>query len=834
MGIFSDNAPKYWDKGMPAIPLHKFNITSPAGTPLGKAPVVISWQRYNDTMPTEEDRAKWLADYADNNIGLALGKQSRCIALDIDSEVEAEIGLIDSLVPPSPWVRVGRHGKVMMYRYNGEQTFRIKDITGRTICELLSSKTQVVIPPSIHPDTKRPYIANCNLYDVVDRLPVLPSDIETVLRTSLAEKLGVELGHSGWTRTIDFVSAGSRDVKMTSMAGIYAMAVLRGECTLKEAIDMLRAWVATQTEKVAGDNVDPEKGVRNLVKFLLRNVEGPKKRILPKGWDAGLTEDELKQLGAVVGKDSEAWDYNRVNDYLVKAIRDTEPDTQERSEAMEYLIERIATSTGLSYIQEEDCIKRIAKAGTGLALGVIRKQINDLRSSGITGKNQTEIAVRMLKDINDMIPIYENVDQNDPYPNVKYFESQLWRWGGSNWESIPDLEIKRMISLEYGNLPAAKKANDIEGILKIMKSVANQNLAETPTSGINFANGFVDVYKQIHPHSRKYGAKYTLPYCYHPELSSLDNSPRFKAYLQSVWGRDKDYEEKVKALQEAMAATIFGLAPSFNRAFLLCGIGGSGKSQLLNIIRRLLPPEVISAASPYMFGDKFVVTELSRSLLNICGELDSTKEIPSAAFKQVVDGTTIQGQFKGRPIFNFIPKAAQWMSSNFLPKSQDATEGFNRRWLIFEFNRIVPDKEKVRNLGDMIAAEERESIAAWCVDIIPELASKPDYDLPPSHLKLVNEMMCQNDSTFFWLNSRQGPRVLPEVETPIQKLFETYKTFCYGQASAKPVGLRRFLQRLKELGLIYGFTVTDSKVFGLTTDKEAGMPVSKVRHSKLG
>ena len=126
------------------------------------------------------------------NIGLALGKQSRCIALDIDTEVPAEDGLVKSLIPNSPWVRVGRHGCVMMFKYNGEQTFRIKDVTGRTICELLSSKTQVVLNPSVHPTTKAPYCANCNLYEVVDRLPVLPKDIESILRNALSEKLGVQ------------------------------------------------------------------------------------------------------------------------------------------------------------------------------------------------------------------------------------------------------------------------------------------------------------------------------------------------------------------------------------------------------------------------------------------------------------------------------------------------------------------------------------------------------------------------------------------------------------------------------------------------------------------
>ena len=104
--IFKDNAPKYWEKGLPVIPLHRWDAVDTAGKKLGKAPMPAAWQLYNNSMPTPQEQANWLSQFPDNNIGLPLGAQSHCIALDIDSEVESEIALIDSLVPQSPWVRV--------------------------------------------------------------------------------------------------------------------------------------------------------------------------------------------------------------------------------------------------------------------------------------------------------------------------------------------------------------------------------------------------------------------------------------------------------------------------------------------------------------------------------------------------------------------------------------------------------------------------------------------------------------------------------------------------------------------------------------------------------
>lgn len=63
---------------------------------------------------------------------------------------------------------------------------------------------------------------------------------------------------------------------MTTMAGFYANAVTRGELSLLEAIDRMYVWKTCCVENVAGDDIDIEKGVRNLIQFLIQDVVGPK------------------------------------------------------------------------------------------------------------------------------------------------------------------------------------------------------------------------------------------------------------------------------------------------------------------------------------------------------------------------------------------------------------------------------------------------------------------------------------------------------------------------------------------------------------------------------
>ena len=315
-----------------------------------------------------------------------------------------------------------------------------------------------------------------------------------------------------------------------------------------------------------------------------------------------------------------------------------------------------------------------------------------------------------------------------------------------------------------------------------------------------------------------------LPFSYDPTLADLHSAPLFTAYLRSIWGEDEDYHEKVRCLQEVIGATLFGLAPSFARAILLFGIGGTGKSQMLKIVQSLLPDEALSFISPYNFNDKFEITELSHSLLNVAGELSESSNIPGDVFKSVVSGETMTGQYKSRPLFPFECKAAHWFASNHLPQSKDASSGMFRRWCVLSFTKIVKNEDKILNLGERIAAEERESIVAWATSAIPELLANKDYHLPKSHFEAINSMQCDSDSVFYWASSRSqnSPRYSPSKSVLLQALFTAYSEFCYSELSQKPVGFRKFFMRLKELGLISKlFSVGPSSVVGLTLDADA-------------
>ena len=141
MGVFSEFAPSLWNKGLPVMPCK------------GKIPVIKEWPRLCETMPTQTEQETWLTIYSNYNIGLPLGPASGLCVVDIDIDDPDEIEAIKATLPPSPFERVGKKGCALFYTYNGEMNF---SVSGKV--DFLSKGKQVILPPSIHPDTRQPYV----------------------------------------------------------------------------------------------------------------------------------------------------------------------------------------------------------------------------------------------------------------------------------------------------------------------------------------------------------------------------------------------------------------------------------------------------------------------------------------------------------------------------------------------------------------------------------------------------------------------------------------------------------------------------------------------------
>ena len=725
--IFGKEAAKYFAAGIPVMPLDYHS----------KKPTLPGWNTLASTMPDEATQQQWIAQYPQNNIGLVLGKASNLCAIDIDSEDEKVVQAIRDALPASPWVRVGQKGMMLLYKRNDKLKNRnIADVNGEMVVEILCNSRQMVIPPSIHPDTKKPYVENICMVDVLDNLIMLPDDVEERLRVAL-EPL-IDLGEAkGKFSATDYQSAGGRDNAMTALGGQTALEVRLGNISVVEGITRIEDWCDFNVEKVKGDELDVNKGVNNFLGFLIRDVNNDG-RILPVGWDKGLTDEQKDRYGLKFSEDQKEWTYTEIMDYLKKQFETTGENSSERREGIDFILRKIVKSPGLDELAQARIIDYICKnAQDGVKVADYKREMKKISAGPLEGTDQTQIA-------NATIAKYE--ERNGL---LRCVSGELWRWKGDHWAEVNEIDILALIANEFGELAMAKKNGDHVGVLKIMKNILPQKLTENQPVGVNFINGFVDENMEIHPHKPEHGMTYVMPYRYLPEQAG--NFPQFNQLLHGYWAEDDDYKEKVMALQEAMCATVLGLATSYQKALLFYGTGETGKSQLLDIVSSLVPPEAKSNINPMGWDKDCEVYTMKDKLLNIAGELSNKKKIQGDIFKTVISGDeTTARKLYANPV-TFRPKAAHWFASNYLPLSTDTSEGFFRRWQFFEFTREIPDNEKILDFGKKIVATEMEAIMAWALDGYVRLKEQSKYTQPESHLKLVSEMANENSSVRYFL-----------------------------------------------------------------------------------
>lgn len=810
--VFRDFAPFYWGADIPAMPLK----------PRSKAPILSEWTQYGTNMPSSAVREHWLATYGRSNIGLPFGPASKLCAIDIDTTDEALVKAIEDCLPASPWRRVGAKGCALIFKWQGQKNFKIRDANGM-ICEFLGLGNQLVLPPSIHPDTGEAYVANCNLWEVMDKIPQLGVDIEDRLRSALGVK-GVTLSHEGRSKPLDVVPAGERDIMLVKHAGYLSRVVFgldkNQRFPLLEAMQHIQHWVENFTASVAGDDMDPDKGISKLLEFLLRDIEGG--RTLPEGWDAGLTEEHLAHptIAAIAEKNkAERWDFVRAREWLAEQVSMKQGDDRWALAKVREVVAKVAKDEQFDEFEFDTFIPHIENAlGKGAKMNrtAIKKMFKEERGGG----NGDELA-----EDHEAIgrQVIESMSREG---ELRFDQGRFWQWNGSCFGMLDDGDIYRHVADRVKGNQLARRHSDYAAITKTIGLLVQKPLEENPELGVNFANGFLDVNLVLHEHSPTFGKTFTMPFNYVP--ARRHECHRFLGMLEQAWGDDPDYQDKVDSLQEVMAATMFGVAPNYQRAILLYGPGKTGKSQVLEILNAMMPDNASAALPPHLWGERFNLADLVGKVLNVCGELPEDTMISGERFKGVVCGEPQRSELKGRDGFVFKPLAAHWFASNHLPRSRDTSDGFIRRWIIFEFTRKVADADRILNFADVVIAEEREAIAAWVADGLKRLLDQKEFTLPASHKRLENLVLRANNSVAAFLQSCE--RVRPDADSvaDCRTVFDQYIFYMKDVSRGMGVSFERFKAMVEGLGYKVveyrdEMKVTRDKVVGLKVVVPAGV-----------
>lgn len=267
---------------------------------------------------------------------------------------------------------------------------------------------------------------------------------------------------------------------------------------------------------------------------------------------------------------------------------------------------------------------------------------------------------------------------------VKGTDGFLYRWvenedGGGVYVNA-ETDIGLAVELNHGNHYRRGRAEDVKNWLRMLPEVSVG--ASLPDGFLNVRNGVLDWRRG--------------------EL--LEGGPQWLTTIQIPvrWvGRDevkrrmeRGWESRVdRFMREAVAADSLGLiwemigyvlsgTNKYQKAFLLYGPGGNGKSKLLAYLNALVGLDNITHNSlSALSSNRFRTALLAGKLANVCGDIGEGLIENTEMFKQLVGGDTVVAEHKGSKGFSFKNRAVLVFSANGFPKVTDHSVGYFDRFV---------------------------------------------------------------------------------------------------------------------------------------------------------
>lgn len=265
---------------------------------------------------------------------------------------------------------------------------------------------------------------------------------------------------------------------------------------------------------------------------------------------------------------------------------------------------------------------------------------------------------------------------------------------------------------------------------------------------LNLQNGLLRLSdRKLLRHSAEHLSPIQLPVAFDPTATC----PEIDRFMQEVFPED--------AIDLAWEIAAFLIAPhiSIQKAILLIGAGGNGKSVFLDILKSLIGGKNTSAASLHdIENNRFTACSLVGKLANICGDLPSDDLGSVPVFKKIIGGDEIQAEYKHVNVFSFRPFCRLIFSTNHMPRSRDSSQSFFDRWLVVPFNQSFRGTDREILKEDLIARlttrRELSGLLNRALAVLGSLAKRKRFLQPESTEAIAREFRSATDPLARWLD----------------------------------------------------------------------------------
>lgn len=192
--------------------------------------------------------------------------------------------------------------------------------------------------------------------------------------------------------------------------------------------------------------------------------------------------------------------------------------------------------------------------------------------------------------------------------------------------------------------------------------------------------------------------------------------PTWLAFLRRIMGGD---EEMVRFVQRVVGYCLTGSTRE-QALFILYGNGSNGKSTFLDTVRKVLGDYAVHTRADTFMRDNRGggvpndVAALRGARLVTASEPEQGAVLNESQLKEMTGDSALTARFMRQDFFTFEPTFKLLLATNHRPIVRGTDHGIWRRIRLVPFTETIPDEEKDPELGPKLAAEH-DGILRWAL-----------------------------------------------------------------------------------------------------------------------
>ena len=373
-----------------------------------------------------------------------------------------------------------------------------------------------------------------------------------------------------------------------------------------------------------------------------------------------------------------------------------------------------------------------------------------------------------------MEDLYENVKGNG---GVRVHHGRFYEKIGQNWRPILPadfaVKIRHLYTEDDQKLISSSAVKEVQERLVQDPYIQLQFVDEQTEDFICLRENVFNVATGQILHDEIGDFSYFVDFKY---INESDRScPRFDEYVKSVFPEETEVKRRLLLQILGYCLSDFTKAKA---AFFFIGESNSGKSTMLELIKKVLPEQTVTSIPLHRLENRFNLAKLSEARLNLCSEVSEKSLASLDIFKMLTSNETVTAEHKGGKPFEFKIKCKSLNAGNVLPdiKESQGMAAIINRMIVLIFPVSIPKEKQDLSLLDKLY-EERDTIFSYALDELTAL-KKRDFCFvePKDSQKLKKRMFDQSNVIDNFLHEQCF--LQKDAKVYLRDLYEAFQAYC--------------------------------------------------------